>query len=103
MQVKVAERRHRDARLCQPDTARKPAGGVHAPSRSGTAPRGVFESSQDPIIVGQAAYNSAYGTNFVQRLLQRPDEHGFAQDRRTSRERSTTLFDTFNTLAPARS
>lgn len=26
---------------------------------------GVFESSQHPIIVGQAAYNSAYGTNFV--------------------------------------
>ncbi len=27
-------------------------------------PAGVFESSQHPIIVGQAAYNSAYGTNF---------------------------------------
>ena len=26
---------------------------------------GVFESGQNPIIVGQAAYNSAYGTNFV--------------------------------------
>ena len=26
---------------------------------------GVFESSVDPIIVGQAAYNSAYGTDFV--------------------------------------
>lgn len=26
---------------------------------------GVFESSQAPIIVGQAAYNSAYGSNFV--------------------------------------
>jgi FtsP/CotA-like multicopper oxidase with cupredoxin domain len=26
---------------------------------------GVFESSQPPIIVGQAAYNSAYGTNFA--------------------------------------
>ena len=25
---------------------------------------GVFESSQNPIIVGQGAYNSAYGTNF---------------------------------------
>ncbi len=25
----------------------------------------MFESSQDPIIVGQAAYNSAYGKNFV--------------------------------------
>jgi FtsP/CotA-like multicopper oxidase with cupredoxin domain len=28
------------------------------------APAGVFESSQDPIIVGQGAYNTAYGTNF---------------------------------------
>ena len=26
---------------------------------------GVFESSQNPIIVGQNAYNSAYGTNFA--------------------------------------
>ena len=26
---------------------------------------GVFEKGQDPIIVGQAAYNSAYGTSFV--------------------------------------
>ena len=26
---------------------------------------GVFEASQDPIIVGQAAYNSAYGKTFV--------------------------------------
>src|SRR5574339_581469 len=26
---------------------------------------GVFESGQHPIIVGQAAYNSAYGTNFA--------------------------------------
>jgi Multicopper oxidase len=26
---------------------------------------GVFESGQDPIIVGQAAYNTAYGTSFV--------------------------------------
>ena len=25
----------------------------------------VFESGQNPIIVGQAAYNQAYGTNFV--------------------------------------
>ena len=28
-------------------------------------PAGVFESGSDPIIVGQAAYNSALGTNFV--------------------------------------
>ncbi|RPJ38292.1 MAG: hypothetical protein EHM21_17060, partial [Chloroflexi bacterium] len=26
---------------------------------------GVFEAGQNPIVVGQAAYNSAYGTNFV--------------------------------------
>ena len=26
---------------------------------------GVFEEGQNPIVVGQAAYNSAYGTNFV--------------------------------------
>ena len=38
-------------------------------------PAGVFESGSDPIIVGQAAYNSAYGTNFVgQRLVQQPDQ-----------------------------
>ena len=28
-------------------------------------PAGVFESGSDPIIVGQAAYNEAYGTNFA--------------------------------------
>ncbi len=28
-------------------------------------PAGVFESSQNPIVVGQAAYNEAYGTSFV--------------------------------------
>ncbi len=28
-------------------------------------PAGVFESGSDPIVVGQAAYNDAYGTNFV--------------------------------------
>src|SRR5450631_3853222 len=28
-------------------------------------PAGVFESGSDPIIVGQAAYNTAYGSNFV--------------------------------------
>ena len=30
-------------------------------------PAGVFESSLDPIIVGQGAYNSAYGTTFAGR------------------------------------
>jgi FtsP/CotA-like multicopper oxidase with cupredoxin domain len=28
-------------------------------------PAGVFEAGSDPIVVGQAAYNGAYGTNFV--------------------------------------
>ncbi len=28
-------------------------------------PAGVFESGSDPIVVGQAAYNSAYGSSFV--------------------------------------
>ena len=28
-------------------------------------PAGVFESGSDPIIVGQAAYNAAYGTSFA--------------------------------------
>ncbi len=28
-------------------------------------PAGVFESGSDPVIVGQAAYNDAYGTSFV--------------------------------------
>ncbi|MEI7619454.1 MAG: Ig-like domain repeat protein [Actinomycetota bacterium] len=28
-------------------------------------PAGVFEKGQNPIIVGQAAYNSTYGTNFI--------------------------------------
>ena len=38
-------------------------------------PAGVFESGSDPIIVGQAAYNSAYGTQLRgQRLLQQPDQ-----------------------------
>ena len=29
-------------------------------------PAGVFEASQNPIVVGQAAYNSTYGTSFVE-------------------------------------
>ena len=36
----------------------------------------MFESGQHPIIVGQAAYNSAYGTNFAaSEQLQRPEQH----------------------------
>ena len=35
------------------------------PSRTTPTASGVFESGQHPIIVGQAAYNSAYGTSFA--------------------------------------
>ena len=40
--------------------ARAPGGVQHKADGSG-----VFESGQHPIIVGQAAYNSAYGTSFA--------------------------------------
>ena len=56
MQVKIA------------DAARAPAFNVsklNAAFRHKANGSGVFESGQHPIIVGQAAYNSAYGTNFV--------------------------------------
>ncbi len=43
---------------------------------------GVFEAGQHPIIVGQAAYNSAYGTNF-------------AGDRRLHHPAGTTRCDGF--------
>ena len=40
---------------------------------------GVFEAGQHPIIVGQAAYNSAYGTSFVsEQLVQRSGNHDHA-------------------------
>ena len=51
-------------------------------------PAGVFESSQDPIIVGQAAYNTAYGTAFRSAA---PND-GFA--------RINDMSLTFNTLPP---
>ena len=56
MQVKVVEQ-HRGSAV-QPDRAAS-AFAHHADGS------GVFESGQHPIIVGQAAYNSAYGTNFA--------------------------------------
>ena len=55
MQVKIAA--HRTGSRLQSDGA--PAR-LQAPRRWS----GVFESGQNPIIVGQAAYNSAYGTSF---------------------------------------
>jgi FtsP/CotA-like multicopper oxidase with cupredoxin domain len=38
---------------------------LNAAFRHNAGGTGVFESGQHPIIVGQAAYNSAYGTNFA--------------------------------------
>lgn len=56
MQVKIAD----VARAPAYNLAALNAAFAHKPDGSG-----VFESSQHPIIVGQAAYNAAYGTNFV--------------------------------------
>ena len=57
MQVKVAGSARGPG--LQPDRA--PA----TPSSHQADGTGVFESGQHPIIVGQAAYNSAYGTTFA--------------------------------------
>ncbi|MHA3835484.1 multicopper oxidase domain-containing protein [Terrabacter sp. AAH1] len=38
---------------------------LQAAFRHNTAGTGVFESGQNPVIVGQAAYNSAYGSSFA--------------------------------------
>jgi FtsP/CotA-like multicopper oxidase with cupredoxin domain len=56
MQVKIAANPPAQAF----DLATLQAAFAHQPDGSG-----VFESGQHPIIVGQAAYNSAYGTNFA--------------------------------------
>mgnify|MGYP005847086281 CR=1 FL=1 len=49
---------------------------AHKPDGSG-----VFESAQPPIIVGQAAYNSAYGTSFTpfSNQAQKPYRDGYAR------------------------
>ena len=57
MQIKVAP----IAPAAPYDIAPLEAAFAHQPDGSG-----VFESSQNPIIVGQGAYNSAYGTTFNQ-------------------------------------
>ena len=44
----------------------EPRGGFHTQK---AAKRGVFELSQEPIIIPQAAYNSAYNNKFPHRLL----------------------------------
>ena len=73
------------------DVSTRPAAALQAAFAHHADGSGVFESSQDPIIVGQAAYNSAYGTTF-----------------RTSAPRNGVvrrirrLLDGFNTLVDAR-
>jgi len=51
---------------------------------------GVFETSQPPIIVGQAAYNSAYNSTFIANSSTKPYRDGFA--------RITDFWMYFNTL-----
>ena len=60
---------------------------------------GVFESGQHPIIVGQAAYNSAYGTNFASsQLVQRARQLSHPVRRlRPDHDQGGDLFG-FNTL-----
>lgn len=60
MQVKIANTTPAPAF----DLAKLEAAFAHQLDVDGN-PAGVFESGQHPIIVGQAAYNSAYGTNFA--------------------------------------
>ena len=71
MQIKVAESRHRrlpfNLAACRQPCSHKADG------------TGVFESSQNPIIVGQGAYNSAYGTTFQHTRLRWTD---YAPDQR---------------------
>ena len=66
--------------------ARLNAAFVHRLTKTGK-PAGVFESSQDPIIVGQGAYNTAYGSSFIN---VGPTRDGFA--------RISDFSLTFNTL-----
>jgi FtsP/CotA-like multicopper oxidase with cupredoxin domain len=49
----------------RPNTTNDKLGALQAAFAHNTNGTGVFESGQDPTIVGQAAYNSAYGTSFV--------------------------------------
>lgn len=64
MQVKVSSKVPAVA-FDRPNTTADGLGILQAAFAHKADGSGVFESSVDPIIVGQAAYNSAYGTNFV--------------------------------------
>ncbi len=65
MQVKVAVGTGTPVAFDQPNTTNDRMGALEAAFAHHADGTGVFESSMDPIVVGQAAYNSAYGTNFV--------------------------------------
>ncbi len=64
MQVKVADIAPA-ASFDQPSTANDALGALETAFAHNASGTGVFESSQHPIIVGQAAYNSAYGSSFA--------------------------------------
>jgi FtsP/CotA-like multicopper oxidase with cupredoxin domain len=65
MQVKVSMATP-DVRFDRPNTTNDRLGALVTAFAHHSDGSGVFESSQDPIIVGQAAYNSAYGTSFIE-------------------------------------
>ncbi len=64
MQVKVASKPPAIA-YDRPNTTNDKLGQLMTAFAHKTDGTGVFESGQNPIIVGQAAYNSAYGSSFV--------------------------------------
>ena len=64
MQVKVSTAAP-DVAWDRPNTTNDRLGALQAAFAHHPDGSGVFESGSDPIIVGQAAYNSAYGTTFA--------------------------------------
>jgi FtsP/CotA-like multicopper oxidase with cupredoxin domain/fibronectin type 3 domain-containing protein len=64
MQVRIADTAPATP-FDRPGTTADGLGALNQAFRHHANGSGVFESGQHPIIVGQAAYNSAYGTNFV--------------------------------------
>ena len=108
MQVKVSNAAPATA-FDRPNTTADRMGSLvaafaHHTDASGN-PAGVFESSVDPIIVGQAAYNSAYGTNFVTNgwcnspTNPAPWCDGFARIAEGSQPTDVFKFDTLTGLA----
>ena len=64
MQVKVSSKAP-DVAFDRPNTTNDKMGALEAAFGHQSDGSGVFESGQNPTIVGQAAYNSAYGSDFV--------------------------------------